>query len=169
MKLLSSVFTGLILFTSAIVIAQDYQPPADQPGTKDEYIKSEKDLIAAAKWLESTAITKDDLTRKKTSAWVIVWVSNSPTVNVTIYGGVIKPFDKNPDLLGVFMAAYARYVIENNYDKDVFKGNLAGIKSVINCCNLGGSLKKDKNLTELLEADKEGKLEDWLNKAMASK
>ena len=169
MKLNSAAITGLILLLSTSVIAQDYQPPTNLPETKEEFVASEKNFITAAKWLESTKLTKDDVTRTKTNAWVIVWVTNSPTVTVTVYGGVLKPFDKNPDLLSVFMANYARYVIENNYDKDEFKGNLAGIKSVISCANLGGDIKKDKNLTKLLEADKEGKLEDWLKEAMASK
>ena len=168
MKLLSSAFTGLILLFSSVAIAQDFQIPETQPSTKDEFIKSEKDFIAAAKWLESTALDKETLTRKKVSAWVIVWISNSPTVTETIYSGIIKPFDKNPDLLGVFMAGYARYILENNYDGDAFKGNLAGIKAVINCVKLGGDIKKDKNLTKLLDADKEGKLEEWVKEAMTA-
>jgi hypothetical protein len=153
---------------SSVVIAQDFQAPQTLPSTKDEFIKSEKDFIAAVKWLETTPLGKETLTRKKTSAWVIAWISNSPTVTETIYSGIIKPFDKNPDLLGVFMGGYARYVIENNYDHDLFKGNLAGIKAVINCANLSGDIKKDKNLTKLLDADKGGKLEEWVKEAMAA-
>ena len=168
MKLLSSALTVLILLFSAVVIAQDFQIPETQPTTKDEFVKSEKDFIAAAKWLETTALGKETATRKKVNAWVIVWITNSPTVTETMYAGIMKPFDKNPDLLGVFMAGYARFVLENNYDDDAFKGNLAGIKAVINCVNLGGDIKKDKNLTKLLDADKEGKLEDWVKEAMAS-
>ena len=168
MKLLSSVITGLILLFSSFATAQDFQPPENLPSTKDEFVKSEKDFIAAAKWLESTALGKETAARKKVSAWVIAWITNSPTVTETIYAGIIKPFDKNPDLLGVFMAGYARYVLENNYDGDAFKGNLAGIKAVINCANLGGDIKKDKNLTKLLDADKEGKLEEWVKEAMAA-
>jgi len=168
MKLLSSVFTGLILLFSSVVLAQDFQVPETLPSTKDEFVKSEKDFIAAAKWLESTALGKENATRKKVNAWVIVWITNSPTVTETIYSGIIKPFDKNPELLGVFMAGYGRYILENNYDGDAFKGNLAGIKAAVNCVNLGGEIKKDKNLTKLLDADKEGKLEEWVKEAMAS-
>lgn len=168
MKLLSSLFTGLILLISSVAVGQDFQVPETQPSTKDEFIKSEKDFIAAAKWLENTALGKENATRKKLNAWIIVWVTNSPTVTETMYAGIIKPFDKNSDLLGVFMAGYGRYVLENNYDGDVFKGNLAGIKAVINCVNLGGDIKKDKNLTKLLEADKEGKLDEWVKEAMAA-
>ena len=167
MKLLSSAITGLILLFSSVVIAQDFKVP-ELPTTKDEFVKSEKDFIAATKWLESTALSKDHAARKKVNAWVIVWITNSPTVTETMYAGIIKPFDKNPDLLAVFMAGYGRYILENNYDGDAFKGNLAGIKAVINCVNLGGDLKKDKNLTKLLDADKAGKLEDWVKEAMAS-
>jgi len=166
MKPLSSILTGLTLLLTAVVFAQDFELPVNQPSTKEEFVNSEKDFITTAKWLENTPIGKEIDKRKLANAWVIVWITNSPTVTVEMYAGIMKPFDRNSDLLGVFMAGYARYALENNYDKDAFKGNLAGIKSVINCVNLGGDIKKDKNLTKLLTVDKEGKLEDWVKNAI---
>ena len=35
--------------------------------------------------------------------------------------------------------------------------------------NLGGDIKKDKALSKLIDADKEGKLEDWVRDALAAK
>jgi len=169
MKLLSSILTVSIMLFTLAVNAQDFQVPETQPSTKDEFVKSEKDFIAAAKWLETTPLGKENATRKKINAWIIVWITNSPTVTETVYAGIIKPFDKNSDLLGVFMAGYARYILENKYDGDAFKGNLAGIRSVVNCVNLGGDIKKDKNLTKLMDADKDGKLEDWVKEMMKEK
>jgi hypothetical protein len=37
---------------------------------------------------------------------------------------------------------------------------MASIKSVIACYNLGGDVRKDKLHTKVIDADKEGKLED---------
>jgi hypothetical protein len=67
------------------------------------------------------------------------------------------------------MAGYTRYCLENNHSKDQLQSNIAGFKSVINCCNLGGDIKKNKALTKLIDASKEGKLEDWVMNAMNSK
>ena len=162
------IIAGMLLL-SLVCNSQVYNVPQNQPSTKEEFLKSEPDFIKASNWLESTAIDKESYSRKKTNAWVIVWITNSPTVTVNMHANVLKPFDKNPDLLAVFMAGYARYVIENNYDKDDFNGNLAGIKSAIKCANLGGDLKKDKNLASLIDSEKSGKLEEWLKNALEEK
>ena len=168
MKLLSFTLTGLILLFSSVAGAQDFEVPATSPSTKDEFVKSEKDFIDAAKWLETTSIGKQPDKRKSMNAWVVQWVVNSPTVSMEINASISKIFDKNPDLLVVFMAGYGRYCLENNYSTDVLKGNMAGIKSAISCYNLGGDTKKDKALSKVIDADKEGKLEDWVKDLMKS-
>jgi len=126
-------------------------------------------MIAAAKWLEGTPIGTDMDKRTKVNAYVIAWITNSPTVSIEIKSSIIKPFDKNPQLLSVYMAGYTRYCLENNYSKDQLQSNIAGFKSVINCYNLGGDVKTDKALNKLIDASKEGKLEDWVKEVMNSK
>ena len=169
MKFLSFAFTGLFLLFAFAAITQDFDVPAMSPSTKDEFVKSEKDFIDAAKWLEGTSIGKQPDKRKKMNAWVVQWMVNSPTVSIEINASISKLFDKNPDLLIVFMAGYGRYCLENNYSKDVLQGHMAGIRSAINCYNLGGNTKKDKGLSKVIEAEKEGKLEDWVKELMNSK
>lgn len=150
------------LFTTA-AFAQDFEAPVDATlDTKEDYVKYEKDVIKAAKWLESTPILKDDPKRTLVNLFVLKWITGSPTVTVTMRPVALDLVDKNPQLLTVFMASYTRYVLENNYSKDDLKGYLAGIKSIINLYNLGGDIKKDKDLQKVIEADKAGTLEDWL-------
>jgi hypothetical protein len=60
-------------------------------------------------------------------------------------------------------------VLENSYSTDKIKAHVAGLKSVIACYNLGGEVKKDKAITKLIDADKEGKLEDWVKEALEKK
>ena len=66
----------------------------------------------------------------------------------------------------VYMGGFARYVLENKYSTDSLQANVAGVKSVIACYNLGGDLKKNKDLAKVIDVDKEGKLEDWVREAM---
>ena len=163
---MKSLFIVLLLSISINSIAQ---APEKLPGTKEEFVSSEKDFISAVKWLETTAIGKDMDARVKTNAWVLAWLTNSPTVTIEVRSSILKIFDKNPQLMLVFMGGYGRYCLENNYSKDDFKCNLAGIKAAISCYNLGGDVKKDKNLTKVIEKDGEGKLEEWLQDAMKAK
>ena len=168
MKHSSSILLGFLLL-SFIAATQDFEVPANVPATKEEFVKSEPDFINAAKWLESTPIGTQMDKRKKMNAWVLQWIIGSPTVSIDVRASIIKPFEKNSELSLLYMAGYARYCLENNYSKDVLKANTAGIKSAINCYNLGGDVKKDKALNKLIDTDKEGKLEDWVREAMKSK
>ena len=166
MRVLNSVLPGLLLLLSFVATAQDFDVPANQPTSKDEFVKSEGDFIKAAKWLETTAIGTQTDKRKQMNAWVLLWITNAPTVTVELQQPIGKLFEKNPDLLLVFMAGYTRYCLENNYSKDGVELNTAGIKSAINCYNLGGDVRKDKTLSKVIDADKDGKLEDWVGKAI---
>jgi len=139
------------------------------PKTKEEFVASEKDFIATASWLENNRIDEQADKRKLAGAWVLAWLTNSPTVTIEIHAALIKPFEKNPELLLVYMAGYGRYCLENNYSTDKLKCNVAAMKAVLHCYGLGGDFKKDKNLTKLADADKEGKLEEWVREAMEAK
>lgn len=107
--------------------------------------------------------------RTKANAYIIAWLTNSPTVTIELRASIVKPLEKNNHLLSVYMAGYARYCLENNYSTDKLKCNTAGLKSAIKCYNLGGDVKKDKALSKLIDADKEGKLEDWVREMMKEK
>jgi len=165
MRISLSTLLGFMLM-SFIAAAQNFEVPANLPSTKEEFVKSEPDFIAAAKWLESIPLGTQEVKRRKMNAWVIAWITNSPTVTVEIRSFVGKLYDKNTQLLMVFMAGYSRYCLENNYSSDQLKANTAGVKSVITCYNLGGDVKKNKTLPAAIDADKEGKLEDWVREAM---
>jgi hypothetical protein len=125
--------------------AQELQIP-NLPETKEQFAATENFVIEAAKWLEATQIGKDMDQRIKINAFVVAWLTNSPSVNMTVGKMSLNLSEKNPQLMIMFMAGYARYVLENNYSKDELKANLAGVKSAINLYNLGGEIKKNKFL-----------------------
>jgi hypothetical protein len=160
----------LVLSLPPGLYAQDFDPPANPIlTTPGDYARYEKDVIAAAKWLESNPIGADMQKRIGINSFVIKWISGSPTVSVELQEFQTKLCDKNPQLLALFMSAYARYCLENNYSKDVLKATTAAIKSVINCYSLGGDVRKNKQLEKAIRAGKEGKLEEWVKASLAAK
>ena len=68
MKFSLLALSGLSLLISFVSNAQDFEVPQDLPSTKEEFIKSEKDVITAAKWLENTAVGTDMDKRIKVNA-----------------------------------------------------------------------------------------------------
>ncbi len=152
--LLGSYFT--------ICFAQEFEIPQNVAlEKKEDYIKYEKDIIAATGWLEATPLGKDDDKRKLVSAFVLQWITGSPTVSIEINTAVTKIADKNPEMLIMLMAAYTRYALQNNYETDKLKCFTAAMKSVINLYNAGGDVKKNKTIEKAISADKEDKLEGW--------
>lgn len=159
------IFFLLFLFTCFVskTFSQEFQVPENVIlNTKEDYVNSEKDVINAAKWLETTQLGKEMDKRVRVNAFVLMWLTGSSTVTAEVNNFCTSLTDKNPHLLGVFLASYARYALENNYSKDKLKGTTAAIKGMINCYKLGGEAKKNKLLDKAIAADKSGTLEEWV-------
>lgn len=167
-KALITVILGSSLLLSYVSNAQDFELPKNIDVNSNEGLqKHEADIINAAGWLESTSIRNEDQKRTQVNAFVLTWLTNTHKVTFTGRSSVLKLFDKNANLIGVFMASYARYCLQNNYSKDELKANVAAMQSVIKCYNLGGDIKKDKDLLKVIEVDKKGELEDYIKKRMS--
>ncbi len=99
---------------------------------------------------------------------LLAWLTNSPTVTLELNADVLTFTKKNPDLIIIFMGGWTKYSLENNYSSDNIQGSLAGLKSVIKVYkNL--SLKKDKEVENLIELDNNGELENWVKEIMGKK
>ena len=109
--------------------AQDLIVPENKElKTKEDFVKTEKNIINASKWLEVTPIGKETGKRTRINAFVLMWVTNSPTVTIEINKLCTDLSDKNSDLIAVFLASYCRYVLENYYSTDDLKGYTAGVR-----------------------------------------
>ena len=62
------------------------------------------------------------------------------------------------------MASSARYVLENNYSKDMRSKHKAALHDMISVYKTGKGVKKDKKMDRLIKDEEEGKLDDWLSK-----
>ncbi len=162
----SSIIIAILLIHTQNCIGQDLL--SDVPKTKEEYIASEKNVVATIDWLETTPFSQEENKRLKQKALLMVWITDSPTVTLEINAAILTFTKKNPDLLLTFMGGWTKYSLLNNYSTDQIQGNLAGLKSVIRVYkNL--SLKKDKEVEKLIELDNKGELENWVNEKLIKK
>jgi hypothetical protein len=149
---------------------QDPQTPGDILfTTKEDYAKYEPDIIRGARWLESNPLGQQVEKRAEVSRFLLRWLTGSPTVSIELNPFVKDLTSKNPDFLIVFMAGYARWVLENQYSGDRIKAFTAGTKSVLNLFTLGGDVKNNKWILKAQEADSQAKLEDWVKENMDKK
>ncbi|HNL66525.1 MAG TPA: hypothetical protein PKL81_15615, partial [Ferruginibacter sp.] len=100
--------------------------------------------------------------RKEVSAFVITWVGGSPTVNVELNPTILDFEKKNPGMMVLFMAGCARYVLENNYSKDMRAKHRVALRDMIAVYKSGKGIKKDKKMEKLAKSDEEGKIDEWM-------
>lgn len=162
----SSIIIAILLIHTQNCIGQNLL--SEVPKTKEEFIASEKNVVATIDWLETTPFNQEENKRLKQKALLMVWITDSPTVTLEINAAILTFTKKNPDLLLTFMGGWTKYSLLNNYSTDQIQGNLAGLKSVIRVYkNL--SLKKDKEVEKLIELDNKGELENWVNEKLIKK
>jgi hypothetical protein len=167
MKLRLLLVTTCFLFLSINLHAQNFEVPQNVSfKEKEDYTRHEQAVIAAAKWLETNKIGEDMDKRTQINAFVVQWVTGSPTVSISIDKYVMDLTENNPHLLVVFLAGYSSYVLENNYTKDKVKSYTAAVQAVINCYQLGGDLKRSKPIEKAIEKSKNNKLEEWVASKM---
>jgi hypothetical protein len=145
--------------------AQDFNVPKDITlVVAEDYAKYEKDIISCINWLENTPLNVDEQKRIEANAFLMKWLTGSPTVSINLDADiVVKCTDKNPQLLMLFLAGWTRYSLENGYSKDQQKGYFEGFKSMIKVYKKGISIKKDKDLENIIEIYDNGDLEKWIS------
>jgi hypothetical protein len=153
------------VFSQLYTFGQTNDLLEELPETEAEFKASEQRVINTVNWLENTPFNEQADKREQLNALLFVWITNSPTVTLTLNADVLVFTKKNPELLITFMGGWTKYVLENDYSKNDYAGSLAGINSVLKVYETG-LLKKDKKIEELIEMKKNGELESWLKSAI---
>ncbi|MBC7934857.1 MAG: hypothetical protein H7Y86_05810 [Rhizobacter sp.] len=164
----------MIAFVVSVIIyscsfAQEGNLLETLPVTKQEFIDSEKKLLATIDWLENTPLDQDESKHKSQYAILIAWLTNSPTVTIAVNSNILTFTKKNSELLIFFMAGWTKYCLENNYSTDTVKGNLAGVQTAIKIYKKAVGLKKDKEMQRLVEIEDKGELEQWVKDRLSKK
>jgi len=162
-KLFPVIIAALLLTYPGKTFSQTFEVPDGYTlNTKDDYAKYEKDIIAASKWLIATPLNEQQEKRKEVSKFLVTWVLGSPTVNCELNDNIINFDKKNPGMMALFMAGCARYVLENNYSKDMRAKHRAALGWMIEVYKSDKGIKKDKKMEKLVEANDAGKIDEWL-------
>jgi hypothetical protein len=159
----------LIALVSSYSFAQTSDLLDKIPSGKEEFIASEKKVINTINWLENTPLDQEVNKRKIQNAYLVAWLTNSPTVTIEVNSRILTFTKKNSELLVTFMGGWTKYCLENNYSTDLVKCNTAGIQSAIKVYKKGIAIKKDKAMEKLIELDDKGALEKWVAEQLAQK
>ncbi|MNJ82821.1 hypothetical protein D3C87_02310 [compost metagenome] len=161
MHLLKITLISLFISFTISSTAQEAKLLSKIPETKEEFVASEPNVIASVNWLEDTPIDENEEMHKFQYGLLVGWMTNSPTVTLSLQPYVMEYTKKNSELLIIFMSGWTRYSLQNEYATDALQCNLAGLQSMIKVYKTG-KLKKDKKMDELVDMEAKGKLEAWL-------
>ncbi|MBO9202118.1 MULTISPECIES: hypothetical protein [Niastella] len=159
----------LLVGTCSWSFAQDSQLLDSLPTTKEEFVQSEKKVLATIAWLENTPLDQETKKHTRQYALMTAWLINSPNVSILVNANVLDFTKKNNDLNMFFLAGWTKYQLENNYSRDELQGNLAGLRCVIRIYRKGVGVRKDKVMETLVELEDKGELESWLKEQLANK
>jgi hypothetical protein len=162
---MKSILFLLLIFCSIGLYAQNL-PDFDQIRLEQgsDYKPAEPAALQAANYILSTPIAKDDVNRMLSLRFLLRWMTGTPDYTFSLGGNISKAVTGNEDLLGVYMAALAKYALENKESaKDEKKVNLGAAKIVLAYCeDSKNNVKLNKTLKKMIEANKEGNLESML-------
>lgn len=133
---------------------------------KEDYnAAAETAALKAADFLLTTPNEKDNLDRLKSLQYLIKWMSGTPDYSFSLGDPITKFIKKNEDVLGLYMAAMAKYVLENKADaKDEKKVKLKSVKLLIDYVkDEKNNIKIKGELKKAVEADDKGQLAEYLN------
>jgi hypothetical protein len=167
MKNIKIIAITLLLLVCQKTLSQEFEIPKNLKLEKEsDYAKYEVDVLNGINWLENTGIKDQLAKRKNTSAFLMQWMTGTPSVSIGLQAFQTKLTEKNPDLLITFLGGWTKFAIENPSEKeDVIKANIAGFQSLIKVysANKGSGIKKDKKIEKLIKLNQE-ELEEWVRK-----
>lgn len=155
------IFLSLVFPANELLAQSTFELPAIELKTKDDYTKYEPTLIEATQWLETTDLDKEEDKRKKVNAFVVQYVSGTPAFSVEIGGGLMKLFEKNDQLMFLYLAGYARYALENKATPDKKKSITAGLGSMMTVYKKGIKISKNKEMEKVLKLS-DSELENYI-------
>ena len=161
------VLTVVLMFASLTVMSAQtkFELPKNIELNNDaDYKKYEKDIIAAAKWLEEKSIDADTLYAQKVNTFIIRWLSGSPDITISLNENFSKLIAENSQLIIIYMANYGKYYIENAGSASEPNACKAGIKSVLNAYKKGKNIQKSEEIEKLLKLTNESEFDTYIEK-----
>jgi hypothetical protein len=130
---------------------------------KEDYKLAEPSVLKATNYLFTSKYDKDDLERLYAIEFIMKWISGTPDFNFELDEKFTKTFLYETDLLGLYMGALAKYVLEHKEQaKDATTINLNAVKLVIDYSSKpANNLKQTGELKKMATALKKGELEKY--------
>ena len=159
-------FSALLALLGLTLYAQDFTVPPNYKLEKEsDYAQYEQDVVRCVDWLLATPVDEQPAKRKQANAFLLQWLTGSPTVSIEINPQIVTFMEGSPEYLMIFMGGWAKHALETKDYSNKAAGSLAGIESVLAFyAKNQGVLKKDKNLEKYVKMKEKGTLQAYVEK-----
>ena len=133
--------------------------------SQEDYQKAEETVLDCTTYLLSTPLQKKNVNRQSATRFVALWMTGTPDYSFAIDATSMEIAGKNELLLGVYMAAMARFVLTNKeYAEDDDEIKLQTVLRTLEYCSEPkNKVKQHKKLKEIIAIERSGDLETYLN------
>ncbi len=145
------LFCSLLLSLSVLQAQQMPEIPDEiELTTTQDFAKIQPLVEEVANWLIQSPLDKDSDQRKKANAFLWKWISGTPEFTVDISDAVTKLYNRNVQLLNIFLAGYARNYTQNPAAYTDQAAYRAGIYAMMDVYKRGIAIKKNKEMEKLI-------------------
>lgn len=157
------IYTLLVSFISINLYAQEFEIPENvKLENQEDYKKYEQDILNAINWTQETPLREQESKRKEINAFLIKWMSGSPTVSIELSQDLV-PFMDSAECLMSFMNGWTKYSLENNYSKDKVECAFAATNHTINFYKKNKKeLGRISSIEKLIKKKKKERLKSYL-------
>jgi hypothetical protein len=157
------VLFTLLIFSLAFSFAQNAFNEIKLEAA-DDYALAEPKVLKAVNYLFTTKYDADDLERLYATELVMKWMAGTPDYTFEISEKFAGPFVKEAELLNLYMAAMAKFALENKENaKDANMVGLNAVKAVVEYSSKSSNnIRQSAELKKMAAALKKGELEKYL-------
>ncbi len=158
----------VFLLSTGLVLAQEFQVPENYRfETKEDYARYVPDVLRCIDYLEAAPLDAEG--REEANAFLMKWITGSPTVKIQILPYAVHLVQNNKPLLMIYLGAWTKHDILYPEETDSLAGQMAGLESMLMVYSKGEGVEQDETLDDLLEREQDNTLREWLEEAVQEK
>jgi len=143
MLIKKTVFSILVLIISCFSIkAQDFEVPKKYKFKNEtDYKAEESNIVKAVDWLLATPLHKEEKKRANVNAYLMKWLTGTPTFTLTVLPDAIPYMSDCPPCLMLYMGYWAKVSIETDNNNSSSEYSLAWQNQIIRKIDKAGTIK----------------------------
>ncbi len=150
-------FIIILIFSFHISIGQNFKQIANYEfQTTESYSTEKPKVLACANYLFENPADKNEINRLTSIQYIIKWMTGTPDYTFDIGDEASELTKGNSDLLGLYMAAMTKVVLENNGENltSVEIYNQSEEILVNYCSNPDNKMKPSKKIKKIIKSKK---------------